>query len=51
VFYPVRRVGLDGRIFRMIKFRNHGADANELGSLPARMESNGVLFKIGVIHA
>ena len=47
VFFRQERVGRDGRIFPMIKFRSMEADAELLiEELAAANEGNGVLFKI-----
>lgn len=41
------RIGLDGRRFRMVKFRSMAVDAEErLGALTARASGNRVLFKM-----
>src|SRR3954452_15755645 len=41
------RVGKDGRVFRLLKFRSMRPDAEEqLGQLLAMNEQNGVMFKI-----
>jgi exopolysaccharide biosynthesis polyprenyl glycosylphosphotransferase len=47
VFFRQDRVGRDGRIFRMIKFRSMTADAElQVPQLTEANEGNGVLFKI-----
>ena len=47
VFFRQDRVGRDGRIFRMVKFRSMTADAErQIHHLAEANEGNGVLFKI-----
>jgi len=47
VFFRQERVGRDGRIFPMIKFRSMAADAEQqIQQLTEANEGNGVLFKI-----
>ena len=47
VFYTAERIGLDGRRFRMLKFRTMAVGADQrLGELSHLDEGNGVLFKI-----
>jgi exopolysaccharide biosynthesis polyprenyl glycosylphosphotransferase len=47
VFYRANRIGLDGKPFRMIKFRSMIADADAMtATLTHLNESDGLLFKI-----
>ncbi|MGY1914958.1 sugar transferase [Blastococcus sp. SYSU DS0973] len=47
VLYKQERVGRDGRIFRMLKFRSMVVDAEQrLAELQANSDGNGVLFKM-----
>jgi len=46
-FFRQRRVGLNGRAFRMLKFRSMSSDAeSQLASLLDQSQGNGVLFKL-----
>ena len=46
-FFKQERVGIEGKIFRMLKFRSMIVDAEtKLSELEHRNEGNGVLFKI-----
>lgn len=47
VFFRQERVGRDGRIFRMVKFRSMGMDAEaRKAELAAQNEGSGLLFKM-----
>ena len=47
VFFRQERVGRDGRVFRMVKFRSMGVDAEgQKAALQARNEGAGPLFKL-----
>lgn len=47
VLFKQERIGIEGRPFRMLKFRSMGVDAeNQLAGLVNRNEGSGLLFKI-----
>ena len=47
VFYSAERIGIDGRSFRMLKFRTMVVDADkQLDNLLAANEGDGLLFKL-----
>lgn len=47
VFFRQERVGIEGQLFRMLKFRSMVVDAEEqLAGLTANNDGNGVLFKL-----
>jgi exopolysaccharide biosynthesis polyprenyl glycosylphosphotransferase len=47
VFFRQQRVGCDGRVFWMLKFRTMGVDAERIAhELAERSDGNGVLFKM-----